>query len=241
MLQNFLASLNPPIVIPSGKKVTRWHPQFRLDEVPDIPAAPLPAAPESNKMCNTTAKDIISKAQDMLQCANPRMKKALEDLTKKTTAADSKEKDSIEKVEVSSRAPSHDLIRLRQEPNPCTSSSIRSGSEPAANRLAATKDAIAKAQQALLKKAKADPRMTKALHDILAKNNKTVNLNVEETIGEKKKEPQIQIRDGSSSQQKPKQEAQVTVNKTAAGNNKIAFGALKGISQSLLDKVRLSN
>ncbi|KAF4098115.1 hypothetical protein G5714_022123 [Onychostoma macrolepis] len=37
----FLASLNPPIAVPDDK-LTRWHPRFNVDEVPNIKPSDLP-------------------------------------------------------------------------------------------------------------------------------------------------------------------------------------------------------
>ena len=42
--QDFLASLNPPLVIPDAK-ILRWHPSFSLDTIPDVVEAELPKPP----------------------------------------------------------------------------------------------------------------------------------------------------------------------------------------------------
>jgi primosomal protein N' len=201
--------MDPPIVIPTGKKVTRWHPKFRLDEVPDIPAVPLPPPPESTKMCNTTAKDVIAKAQDLLQAANPRMKKALEDLMKKAAP-------------VEGQAPA-------QGPSsaPPTTESASAG-----ERQAATKAAIAKAQLALLKRAKANPKMTKALHDILTKNKKAEEPSSGGGESEWSGKGVARVAGPASSS------ASAPAEQPKAGPSKNSLGPLKGISQSLLDKVR---
>jgi len=93
--RTFLSSLIPPIVIPSDKLVTRWHPKFRLDEVPDIGAGAVPekAAAVANERINT-ARDVLAKAQNIIENANPKMKKALQDLLKKTTEDKDKDKKS---------------------------------------------------------------------------------------------------------------------------------------------------
>lgn len=44
LLQTFLASLNPPLVIPD-EKILRWHPSFTLDTIPDVEEAELPKPP----------------------------------------------------------------------------------------------------------------------------------------------------------------------------------------------------
>ena len=43
-VQTFLSKLNPFLEVPSSK-LTRWHPRFALDSVPDIEPSDLPAAP----------------------------------------------------------------------------------------------------------------------------------------------------------------------------------------------------
>lgn len=43
-VQTFLSKLNPFLEVPSSK-LTRWHPHFALDSVPDIEPSDLPAAP----------------------------------------------------------------------------------------------------------------------------------------------------------------------------------------------------
>ena len=43
-VQNFLSELNPSLEIPPSK-LTRWHPRFALDSVPDIEPSELPAPP----------------------------------------------------------------------------------------------------------------------------------------------------------------------------------------------------
>ncbi|XP_072675674.1 DNA replication factor Cdt1 isoform X2 [Canis lupus baileyi] len=63
----FLASLNPPMVVPE-ERLTRWHPRFNVDEVPDIEPAELPRPPATEK---------VATAQEM--------EKALSDLALRTT------------------------------------------------------------------------------------------------------------------------------------------------------------
>ena len=62
-LQAFLAALNPPMVVPE-EKLTRWHPRFKVDEVPDISPAELPQPPQEDRL--TTAQEVLSTARGML-------------------------------------------------------------------------------------------------------------------------------------------------------------------------------
>ena len=74
--EDFLKSLEPPLVIPRGS-LTRWHPEFAVDQVPEVPASSLPQPPNMEK-CNS-AKDVLACARQLYSC-NPRMEKALENV-----------------------------------------------------------------------------------------------------------------------------------------------------------------
>ena len=66
--QKFLESLSPPLKVPDDK-MTRWHPRFRVDEVPDIPSADLPKAPDVKKF--KTAAEALQHATATM---NPRVR-----------------------------------------------------------------------------------------------------------------------------------------------------------------------
>lgn len=55
--QEFLSKLSRPLSIPDDK-ITRWHPKFPLDEVPDILESPLPQPPDLQ--IYQTAKDVLA-------------------------------------------------------------------------------------------------------------------------------------------------------------------------------------
>lgn len=55
-MQEFLKSLEPPMCIPRSR-LTRWHPEFSVDDVPDIISAALPHPPNVEKAA--TAKDVL--------------------------------------------------------------------------------------------------------------------------------------------------------------------------------------
>ncbi|XP_052457181.1 DNA replication factor Cdt1 isoform X1 [Carassius gibelio] len=74
----FLASLNPPIVVPDDK-LTRWHPRFNVDEVPNIKPSDLPQPPQTEKL--TTAQEVLDKARALM---TPKMEKALANMALKT-------------------------------------------------------------------------------------------------------------------------------------------------------------
>lgn len=61
--QAFLASLNPPMVVPEDR-LTRWHPRFNVDEVPDIEPAELPQPPTAEKLA--TAQEVLARARNLL-------------------------------------------------------------------------------------------------------------------------------------------------------------------------------
>uniref|UniRef100_A0A8C8EFJ6 Chromatin licensing and DNA replication factor 1 n=1 Tax=Otus sunia TaxID=257818 RepID=A0A8C8EFJ6_9STRI len=77
----FLASLSPPMVVPE-EKLTRWHPRFNVDEVPDISPAELPRPPQEDRL--STAQEVLSAARGML---SPKMEKALANLASRTAEA----------------------------------------------------------------------------------------------------------------------------------------------------------
>ncbi|XP_073439518.1 DNA replication factor Cdt1 [Dendrobates tinctorius] len=72
--RSFLATLNPPMVV-LDSQLTRWHPRFNVDEVPDVVAAELPQPPQVQKL--STAQEVLSKARGLM---TPKMEKALQDL-----------------------------------------------------------------------------------------------------------------------------------------------------------------
>ncbi|XP_067158965.1 DNA replication factor Cdt1 isoform X2 [Apteryx mantelli] len=77
----FMASLSPPMVVPDDK-LTRWHPRFNVDEVPDITPAELPRPPQGDRL--TTAQEVLTTARGMM---TPKMEKALANMALKTAEA----------------------------------------------------------------------------------------------------------------------------------------------------------
>ncbi|KAM9545513.1 DNA replication factor Cdt1-like [Salvelinus alpinus] len=75
----FLAKLNPPIRVPDDK-LTRWHPRFNVDEVPNVLPGELPQPPQGAEKL-TTAQEVLDKARSMM---NPKMEKALANMALKT-------------------------------------------------------------------------------------------------------------------------------------------------------------
>lgn len=73
----FLSTLDPPMEIPEDKLV-RWHPEFDIEKLPEIPCAKLPEMPNAETI--TSAQDVLAKARELFKC-NPKMGKALEKLT----------------------------------------------------------------------------------------------------------------------------------------------------------------
>nr|XP_002131268.1 DNA replication factor Cdt1 isoform X1 [Ciona intestinalis] len=71
--KEFLASLEPPVVVDDAE-IRRWHPQFPVDQVPDITVGELPTPPNLEKC--SSAKDVLEKTKDRLT------KKAFEALKK---------------------------------------------------------------------------------------------------------------------------------------------------------------
>ncbi|XP_015127804.1 DNA replication factor Cdt1 [Diachasma alloeum] len=74
--EKFLLNLESPMVIPK-EKITRWHPEFDVDNCPAIEQAELPQPPNVEKA--TSAHDVLEKAKSLFNC-NTRMEKALQRL-----------------------------------------------------------------------------------------------------------------------------------------------------------------
>ncbi|KAM5138147.1 DNA replication factor Cdt1 [Mantella aurantiaca] len=85
----FLSTLNPPLVVPDDQ-LTRWHPRFNVDEVPDVVPAELPQPPQIEKL--TTAQDVLNKARGMM---TPKMEKALANLALKSAESNLTEQNQI--------------------------------------------------------------------------------------------------------------------------------------------------
>ncbi|XP_027541026.1 DNA replication factor Cdt1 [Neopelma chrysocephalum] len=77
----FLATLSPPLEV-AEEKLTRWHPRFNVDEVPDISPVELPRPPQEDRL--STAQEVLSTARGML---SPKMEKALANLALRTAEA----------------------------------------------------------------------------------------------------------------------------------------------------------
>ncbi|XP_006860330.1 PREDICTED: DNA replication factor Cdt1 [Chrysochloris asiatica] len=81
----FLAALDPPMDVPEDQ-LTRWHPRFNVDEVPDIEPAQLPQPPTTEKP--STAQEVLARARGLM---SPRMEKALNALALRTVMPSSPE------------------------------------------------------------------------------------------------------------------------------------------------------
>nr|XP_021146282.1 DNA replication factor Cdt1 [Columba livia] len=77
--------VRPPWSVPE-EKLTRWHPRFNVDEVPDISPVELPQPPREDRP--STAQEVLSSARGMLP---PKMEKALANLALRTAEADAGE------------------------------------------------------------------------------------------------------------------------------------------------------
>ena len=61
--QACLASLNPPMEVPEDQ-LTRWHPRFNVDEVPDVEPAELPQPPAVEKLAS--AQEVLARARSLM-------------------------------------------------------------------------------------------------------------------------------------------------------------------------------
>lgn len=72
----YLQTLDPPMVIPDDK-LTRWHPEFEIEKIPEVESAKLPEMP--NVETFSSAQDVLAKARELFKC-NTKMERALEKL-----------------------------------------------------------------------------------------------------------------------------------------------------------------
>ncbi|OUC48931.1 DNA replication factor CDT1 like protein [Trichinella nativa] len=90
--KKFLQSLNPPVELSAQdeNRILRWHPNFHLEEVPEIPASELPVIPRRSKP--VTCAEFLDKLTDKTKLADP-----IYDALKKVASAET----SDTKTEVS--------------------------------------------------------------------------------------------------------------------------------------------
>ncbi|XP_041095730.1 DNA replication factor Cdt1 [Polyodon spathula] len=120
----FLASLSPPLTVPDDK-LTRWHPRFSVDEVPDIVSADLPRPLQLGKL--TTAQEVLDKARSLV---TPKMEKALANMALKTS-----ERVSEEQKESPVKPPQ--AAPLAPAPTPAASSALKGVSQSLLERIRA--------------------------------------------------------------------------------------------------------
>ncbi|NXA34950.1 CDT1 factor, partial [Eudromia elegans] len=81
----FLASLSPSLAVPEDK-LTRWHPRFNVDEVPDVTPAELPQPPRADRVA--TAQEVLNAARGTM---TPKMEKALANMALRAAEASAEE------------------------------------------------------------------------------------------------------------------------------------------------------
>ncbi|XP_072051831.1 uncharacterized protein [Amphiura filiformis] len=97
--KTFLSKLDRPLTVPD-EKITRWHPKFPLDTIPEVEPSALPEPPAVKTYCN--AKDVLEKARDMM---TPRVVKALETVAKNSDMLKSAKAKSSSSATLSKLAP----------------------------------------------------------------------------------------------------------------------------------------
>jgi chromatin licensing and DNA replication factor 1 len=85
--EKFLQTLDVPINVTRGA-IKRWHPDFPIENVPDVEHGELPLPPNVEKFAS--AKDILSTARNLFSCSTP-MERALERLEAKQKEEKSKQ------------------------------------------------------------------------------------------------------------------------------------------------------
>ncbi|XP_064455095.1 DNA replication factor Cdt1-like [Ornithodoros turicata] len=76
---SFLSKLDPPMAVPS-ELLTRWHPKFPLETIPEIEPAALPRSPQQTTC--SSAKDVLDRFKGKM---NERIEKALESIVQSRT------------------------------------------------------------------------------------------------------------------------------------------------------------
>ncbi|XP_046652810.1 DNA replication factor Cdt1-like isoform X2 [Daphnia pulicaria] len=97
----FLANYNPLLQV-SEDKVTRWHQNFDVDGVPEIPLANLPTPPDVKTFA--TAKDVLEQAHN-LAMLNPRLEAALKKCAVSKDSTVPVKNDPLQDIEASKPAP----------------------------------------------------------------------------------------------------------------------------------------
>ncbi|BFZ19630.1 hypothetical protein BsWGS_22669 [Bradybaena similaris] len=107
--KEFLASLKYPLNVPDDK-LTRWHPRFQLDKVPEVVSAQLPQPPEVKVY--HSAKDVLEKQRGRL---NPRVEEALSRIV---SEKEDKDENNLQASSVSSSSTSALLSTSTSEQSP---------------------------------------------------------------------------------------------------------------------------
>ncbi|XP_067631518.1 uncharacterized protein dup [Eurosta solidaginis] len=118
----FLRSLDPPINIPKWK-VTRWHPDFNLENCPDIECAHLPQPPNVEKY--SSARDILSTARNLFNCATP-MERAMARYEAKKEATRIAEENAKNTSKIEAQAIVADKIRNSDKEQQVVGTAVKS-------------------------------------------------------------------------------------------------------------------
>ncbi|KRX80518.1 DNA replication factor Cdt1 [Trichinella sp. T6] len=94
--KKFLQSLNPPVELSAQdeNRILRWHPNFHLEEVPEIPASELPVIPRRSKP--VTCAEFLDKLTDKTKLADP----IYDALKKVASAAASDTKTEVSEIDL---------------------------------------------------------------------------------------------------------------------------------------------
>lgn len=92
--EEFLLALVPPVFL-DKEKLTRWHPDFDLDKVPDIEVQDIPVP--KTQVVNTSAKQLLDRAKTLLS-VNRKLSLALESIKEPPTTPTSECKPSTSEL-----------------------------------------------------------------------------------------------------------------------------------------------
>ncbi|KAG4071042.1 hypothetical protein HA402_001479 [Bradysia odoriphaga] len=138
----FLQNLNPPMNI-NPDKVTRWHPEFDLQSCPDVAQKELPQPPNVEKF--SSAKDILSTARNLFDCATPKERmmqryEAKQKLEKKPELVEPKTYDPVANVLKGVPKSLIERIRARQAAKALDSMTRRPSQDQESNNFARLPD-----------------------------------------------------------------------------------------------------
>lgn len=109
----YLLTLDPPMVIPDDK-LSRWHPEFEIEKLPEVESNKLPEMPNADKF--STAQDVLSKARELFKC-NTKMERALEKLAQAKSRGLTEEEKAATGINDQNQGASNSMSSVQNQPS----------------------------------------------------------------------------------------------------------------------------